>query len=81
MYSFLDIMSTIMTYGVIFGIPSAILIFFIISLVIFLRTPKSESVKRKTRLCMLTVSASITAIMIFCVASFMIIMMFAVSHM
>lgn len=73
-------MSTII-YLIFFGIPIGALIWFIVSLILFFRTDKSNAKLRKKRLILLIISAVTAGILVLSVASIMIMLMFAISHM
>ncbi len=73
-------MSTII-YLIFFGIPVGALIWFIVSLILFFRTDKSNAKLRKKRLILLIISAVTAGILVLSVASIMIMLMFAISHM
>ncbi len=73
-------MSTII-YLIFFGIPIGALIWFIVSLILFFRTDKSNAKLRKKRLILLIISAVTAGVLVLSVASIMIMLMFAISHM
>ncbi len=73
-------MSTII-YLIFFGIPIGALIWFIVSLILFFRTDKSNAKLRKNRLILLIISAVTAGVLVLSVASIMIMLMFAISHM
>lgn len=49
-------------YAVMFLIPAAALVWFIVALVLFLRTPKEDGEKRKSRLTLVLIPAVILAL-------------------
>ena len=63
-----------------FGIPAAAVVWFIVSLILFLGTPK-ESEKRKKRKLSLILSAIIAGIFVLIVAGFFLLLMIAVANM
>ena len=67
-------MSTII-YLIFFGIPVGALIWFIVSLILFFRTDKSNAKLRKKRLILLIISAVTAGILVLSVASIMIMLM------
>lgn len=72
---------SIIIYLIFFGIPIGALIWFIVSLILFFRTDKSNAKLRKKRLILLIISAVTAGILVLSVASIMIMLMFAISHM
>lgn len=72
---------SIIIYLIFFGIPIGALIWFIVSLILFFKTDKSNAKLRKKRLILLIISAVTAGILVLSVASIMIMLMFAISHM
>mgnify|MGYP001138420268 FL=1 len=72
---------SIIIYLIFFGIPIGALIWFIVSLILFFRTDKSNAKLRKKRLILLIISAVTAGVLVLSVASIMIMLMFAISHM
>ena len=72
---------SIIIYLIFFGIPIGALIWFIVSLILFFRTDKSNAKLRKERLILLIISAVTAGVLVLSVASIMIMLMFAISHM
>ncbi len=64
-----------------FGIPVAVIVFFVVSLVKFLRTPKENTEKRKKWKTMLIVSSVFLGLLVVAVLAFIILMMLAIAYM
>ena len=75
-----DFLTTIFYAGAYLVLPVAILIWFIVSLILFLRTPKDSPEYRKKRL-MLVISGIFCLILVGLIAALMIALMIGVSHM
>ncbi len=52
----------VLLYAAIFFIPIAALIWFVVALILFLRTPKEDTEKRRTRLILVLIPAVILAL-------------------
>lgn len=75
-----DFLTYIFYAGPYLVLPIAILIWFIVSLILFLRTPKDAPEYRKNRL-MLVISGIFCLILVGLIAALMIVLMIGVSHM
>ena len=75
-----DFLTTIFYAGAYLVLPVAILIWFIVSLILFLRTPKDSPEYRKKRL-MLVISGIFCLILVGLIAALMIVLMIGVAHM
>lgn len=71
----------IIVYLIFFGIPVAALVWFIISLILYVKRAKNNIRQCKGRLIRLIISAVSAGVLILAVVSFMIMLMFAISHM
>ena len=71
----------IIVYLIFFGIPIAALVWFIRSLVLFANRDKSNVRQCKGRLVRLIISAVSAGVLVLAVVSFMVMLMFAISHM
>lgn len=74
-------MIDILLLGAFYGIPIAVFIWMIVSVVKFVRTPKNDTELRKKRLLTLIVSLSIFAVMAAVFIVVCILFMLALSHM
>lgn len=74
-------LSTVMIYLMLFGLPLAVLIWFVVSLVQFLKTPKDDEKLRKERKTALITSGVLSAILAVAITALMILVMMAISHM
>ena len=70
-----------MIEAVILGVPAAALIWFIVSLISFLKTDKSNCEKYSRRKKWLIISAIPAGLLLICVIALMIIIMLSISHM
>lgn len=70
----------VLIYFIYFGIPAAAVIWFVISLILFLRTDKSNP-KRQTRKILVIVSACVAGFLVAALILLMILVMFDISHM
>lgn len=75
-----DFLTIIFYAGAYLVLPVAILIWFIVSLILFLRTPKDSPEYRKKRL-MLVISGIFCLILVGLIAALMIVLMIEVAHM
>lgn len=75
-----DFLTTIFYAGAYLGLPVAILIWFIVSLILFLRTPKDAPERRKKRR-MLVISGIFCLILVGLIAALMIALMIGIAHM
>lgn len=75
-----DFLTIIFYAGAYLVLPVAILIWFIVSLILFLRTPKDSPEYRKKRL-MLVISGIFCLILVGLIAALMIVLMIGVAHM
>lgn len=74
-------LSTVMSCLALFGFPLAVMIWFVVSLVQFLKTPKEDEKLRKQRRTELIISGVLTAILAVAIIALMILVMMAISHM
>lgn len=77
--SFIEIIQLIITYFIIFGIPILSLIWFAVSLTMFLREKDPEL--RKKKKIMMIVSACAAGVFVVCLASFMLIAYLSIVYM
>lgn len=75
-----DFLTTIFYAGAYLVLPVAILIWFIVSLILFLRTPKDAPERREKRR-MLVISGIFCLILVGLIAALMIVLMIGVAHM
>lgn len=75
-----DFLTTIFYAGAYLVLPVAILIWFIVSLILFLRTPKDSPERREKRR-MLVISGIFCLILVGLIAALMIALMIGVAHM
>lgn len=76
-----ELLIEILLYAVIFGIPAASLIWFIVSFVRYLKAPKSDKELRKKRQLPLIISAIVFAVLLFAILAIIILFAMAMSHM
>ncbi len=76
-----EIMIGILSYAVIFGIPAASLIWLIVSVIRYLKVPKSDKELRKKRQLHLIISAIVFAVLLFAILAIFILFAMAMSHM
>lgn len=75
-----DFLTSIFYAGAYLVLPVAILIWFIVSLILFLRTPKDAPERREKRR-MLVISGIFCLILVGLIAALMIVLMIGVAHM
>ena len=63
------------------GIPAALLVFFLRSLIVYRRTPRDDIGLRRKRRTPLVISGTILGVLIAAVGTLMILLMIAVAHM
>ncbi len=76
-----EIISEIMVYLMIFGVPLAVLIWFIVSLIKYLTTPAQEVELRKRRRTMLIFSGVLTAVFVLAIVGLIALVMMSIAHM
>ncbi len=76
-----EIIFNIMIYLMIFGVPLATLIWFIVSLIKYLTTPAQEVELRKTRRTMLIFSGVLTAFFALVIVGLIVLVMMSIAHM
>lgn len=74
-----DIWEILLTFGFL-GVPTAIIIWFIVSLILYIRTPKNSE-KYKTRKLLLILSLVATGLLVLAVLALMILMLLALTYM
>ncbi len=70
-----------MVYLMIFGVPLAVLIWFIVSLIKYLTTPAQEVELRKRRRTMLIFSGVLTAVFVLAIVGLIALVMMSIAHM
>ena len=75
-----DFLTTIFYAGAYLVLPIAIIIWFIVSLILFLRTPKDAPERRDKRR-MLVISGIVCLILVGLIAALMIVLMIGIAHM
>lgn len=73
--------SEIITLAVFFGVPAAMLIWFMVSLILMLKTPKENTEKRRRRKIMTIVSGVIAGILVLVIGGFIALLALAVANM
>ena len=76
-----EIIATISVYGTIFGIPSASLIWLIVSVIRYVKVPKTDSELRKKRRIPLVTSAIISGVLVLSFIGLMIMFLMAMRYM
>lgn len=75
------VMQEILIFGIIFGLPLAAVIFFIVSLIQFLVTEKTDTTRRKKRKIQLIIATVIAGILVLGLVALVVLMALAMAHM
>lgn len=76
-----EIIFNIMIYLMIFGVPLAVLIWFVVSLIKYFTTPAQEAELRKRRRKMLIFSGILTAVFVLAIVGLIVLVMMSIAHM
>lgn len=74
-------LTALLYYGLIFGIPLLALIWFGVSLTLFLRTPKENLERRKTRRILVICSGAVLCVTLGALLALMLLFAMAIRHM
>lgn len=77
----LDVIISVVVLGLFFGIPLAAIIFFIVSLCAFLKTPKNDIERRRIKKRRLIISSVIAALFVIAVIALTVFFAMAMAHM
>lgn len=77
----LDVIISIAFVGLLFGLPLAAIIFFVISLCAFLKTPEDDIERRNSRKLRLIISSVIAALFVTAIIVLMVFFSMAMAHM
>lgn len=77
----MDILTAVLVYGIFFGVPLAVLLWFIISVIRFVRCDKNNAEIKKRRKAEMTISGIIFAMLFIAIAVFLFMLNQSLKHM